>query len=391
MIETLKGVKVISLVNATAGASCAKLLTEFGADTILIEPVKGIIYRNMVRFEDFFINGSKSVPINLRTEEGKEILYRLIEQADVMVTNYRPKALEKMKMTYDIVKEKNPRLIYACLTGYGESGPAKDDPGFDITAFWARSGAMHDMMDKFGPPIVVPSGMGDIALGENLALGICAALYNREKTGKGMRIYTSLYALGLYFNHGQIIEAQNGRKYPMTRKDPGRGMKNSFQCKDGWIEAMTLNFDKDFNNWLKAIGLEHLVGDPRWQKMSDTEGEKAIPLTEIFDEAFAKLTVEEAVARLTEADIAVAAVRPGTFCLTDPQAEANQYIRTVVTSEGKTLKVPASPIKFGEDEPEKSRKMSAFGEDTVEVLKEAGYSDAEIAHFLEIDAVRAAK
>ena len=373
MIETLTGIKVVSFTRAAAGISCAKLLAEYGAEVIFVEPVKGVALRHLKYFE-FYINNQKSVPVNLRDPKGMEFLHRLLADADVFISNYRLKALKNMKLDYESLCEKYPRLVHATVTGYGPNGPMKDAPGFDITAFWARAGIINDVMDRDSDPLIAPAGMGDVDTGKSLALGIVSALFAREKTGKGMKVYSSLYAQGLYLNHAQIIDQQYGMKYPKTRKDPGRAMKNSFKCKDGWVQAMTLDFDKDFN---------HFLEDPRWTCMADTEGEKAIELTAIFDEAFAKLTVEEAVRNFEAYDMAISAYYPGLFSVTDEQADANGYYQDITREDGKKIRIPASPVKFGDDAPCARTDVTVFGGATREIMKRYGYSGEEIQSYID--------
>ena len=389
MIETLKGIKVISMTRAAAGSACAKILTEYGADTILVEPMKGHPLRKLNYYEMYHAN-MKSVPINMRDPKGMELMHKLLKDADVFVSNYRPQALEAMGLDYKSISEKYPRMIHATLTGYGEKGPASSLPGFDITAFWARAGIANDIMERGGDSPVIPSGLGDIECGKSLATGVIVALWDREKTGKGMKVTSSLYSEGVFSNHCAIIDQQFGVKFPKTRKDPGRAMKNSFHCKDGWLQTMTLNWEKDFPNFLRIVGREDLIGDPRWQCMADTEGENAIELTEIFDEGFAKLTVKEAVQMLTDADMAVSAYYPGIFSVTDEQAEANNYYEDVVSlRHNKPFRIPRTPIQFGEEPEFPPSHFSRLGEDTKAVMKELGYSDEEINTYIQDGIVKA--
>ena len=378
MIKTLEGIKVVSFSRAAAGISCAKILGEFGAEVIFVVAVKGAALRKL-RYNEFYLCGQKSVPVNLRDKRGMEFMHKLLADADVFVSNYRYKALTAMGLDYETLHEKYPKLVYATINGYGFSGPMKDAPGFDITAFWARAGIINDVMDRGSEPLVAPAGMGDIAAGTNLAMGVVSALFNRARTGEGMKVYTSLYNYGLYLNHAQIMDQEDGLVYPKTRKDPGRALKNSFKCSDGWIQVMTLDFDKNFNDFLHVIHRDDLIGDKRWQCMHDTEGENAIELTRIFDEAFAKITVKEAVEGFEAADMACSAYYPGIFSTTDEQADANQYYYDIEKQDGKKMRIPVSPIKMGDDAPSEFMKYTPqLGENTVEVLKQYGYTDEEI-------------
>ena len=382
MIDTLKDIKVIAFVRAAAGSACAKILAEYGAETYLVEPLSGHPLRKLNYFEMYHGN-MKSVPVNIREPKGIEFMHRLLAGADVFVSNYRPNVLKKIKLDYESLSEKYERLIHATLTGYGEKGPISVAPGFDITAYWARAGLVNDTMEKGGTPIIVPSGVGDIECGKSLAMGVIVAILDRQKTGKGIKVTSSLYSEGVYANNCPIIDQQCGVKYPKTRKDPGRAMKNSFQCKDGWIQSMTLNWEKDFTSFLRIVGREDLIGNPKWSCMADTEGENAIELTRIFDEGFAKLTVAEATSALEAADIAVSAYYPGIFSVTDPQAEANNYFENIVSiKSGKPLRIPRVPVQFGAEPVFKPSRFPALGEDTKAVMKQFGYSEAEIEEYV---------
>lgn len=389
MSQLLKDVKVVGFIRAAAGSACAKVLADMGAETYLVEPLKGHPHRKMHYYEMYHGN-MKSVPINPRDSKGLELMHRMLAQADVFVSNYRPQVLQKAGLDYESLAQKYPRLIHATLTGYGEKGPAAMEPGFDITAFWGRSGLSHDSMERGGTPLEIPAAFGDIECGMTLALGVIAALYDRDKTGEGTKVCTSLYSAGLYANHCQIIDQQFGVKYPKSRKENGRAMKNSFQCKDGWIQAMTLNFDKDFDNFLRVIHREDLIGDPRWTCMADTEGDKATELTEIFDAEFIKMTVDEAVAGFNKYDIAVGPYYPGSFSLTDPQADANHYFADITERTGKEIRIPRLPLQFGDEPVFKPAHYSKLGEDTRAVMKQYGYTDAEVDEFVKAGTVVAA-
>jgi crotonobetainyl-CoA:carnitine CoA-transferase CaiB-like acyl-CoA transferase len=389
MIDTLKGIKVISFTRAAAGSGCAKILAEYGAETYLVEPLKGHPLRKLNYYEMYHGN-MKSIPINIRTPKGMEIMHRLLANTDVFVSNYRPQVLKKAALDYESLCKTYPRLIHATLTGYGEIGPVATKPGFDITTYWARAGIINDIMERGAPPIVVPSGLGDIECGKSLAMGVIVALMDRLNTGNGMKVTSSLYSEGLYANHCAIIDQQYGVKFPKTRKDPGRAMKNSFKCKDGWIQTMTLNWEKDFPNFLRIVGREDLIGNSKWTCMADTEGENAIELTEIFDEGFAKITAEEAVEQLDAADIACSAYYPGIFSVTDEQAEVNDYFEDIEDiKQGKKLRIPRVPVKYGVNPNDETSHFSKLGEDTITVLKQYGYSDVEIKQFIADGAVYA--
>ena len=164
MEKMLKGIKVVDFTLAAAGPACTKTLTDYGAEDILIEPLEGSTSRsNAPHTFNYKCGYKKSVPVNLKTPEGIEFMYKLLAEADVFVSNYRKNALEKLGLGYDKLRELNPRLIYATITGYGNRGPKKADPGFDTTCFWANGGMMADISQKGDAIIIAPIAIGDVS------------------------------------------------------------------------------------------------------------------------------------------------------------------------------------------------------------------------------------
>lgn len=385
MIKTLDGIKVVEFSIAAAGPACGKQLAEYGADVIVVEPIAGATTRWVTNYFDFWHGSKKSLPLNVKTPEGMAALLKLIDQADVFLTNYRAKSLRKLGLDYASLKQRNPRLVYGMLYGWGANGPLKDEPAFDVTAFWARGGMLRDFAEK-GSILVPPQGVGDCAAAQALAAGICAALFRRERTNEGMEVSISLFAEGIYLNNSENMRAQFGTEFQQSRKAPAEALANTFQCKDGWVVMFDNQFERHFNSFLTAIGRPDLVGDPRWTCLEDTRKEKAVELTAIFDEAFAKLTVEEAVERVSACDISISRCYASIDAMSDPQALENDYVFDWTLSSGAfaetTVKMPTSPVFFnGEGFVKEYRRAPRLGENTVEVLKELGYTEEEIHTF----------
>lgn len=210
-MKPMEGIKVIELSNMLAGPMTARILAEWGADVIKVESTNGDTWRTQgatslsptteianPNFDMQNLN-KRFLSINTRTAEGKNILMKLLETADVFVTNYRVQALEKIGLTYDQLKDAYPRLIHASVLGYGEEGPEKDRPGYDYTAFYARTGLLADLAPAGGPPLMTVAGFGDHSVAAALAGAIAAALFRRERTGAGDKVDVSLCRLAPLF------------------------------------------------------------------------------------------------------------------------------------------------------------------------------------------------
>ena len=391
MFQPLKGVKVIDLCLAGCGPSTTKLLSEYGADIIWVEPLSGTSTRTVHKF-DFYTTNKRSITLNLKRPEGREAILRMIRTADIFVTNYRPGGIRRLGLDYERLKEVNPRLIYASVNGYGDYGEERDLPGYDTNAFWAEGGLLRDFAEE-GSMLVPPAAVGDISTGLALVGGIMTAMYNRERTGEGCHVFTSLLAMAVYMNHDALVETQYGETYPKSRMRPRRSMLNTYRCADGeWLAiAVTVDFDRYFPPLMRAVGRDDLIGDPRWTCIEDTMYDRAPELVAILDEAFAGFPREEAVRRLMEGGIPVSRIQGTADLLRDPQAWANQMLyelpATTPPAPGmERIVVPATPVKFnGLDSGVvcNTEKGPRLGEHSKEVLREYGYSEADIQSMLD--------
>ena len=262
------GLKVLDFASFIAGPAAATVLSDFGAEVVKVEPPgtgdpHRYLYRtppNPALKENYtwqLTNRNKrSLALDLKNPKSSEILRRLVGWADVLVTNFPPRVRRRLKLTYEDVFPFNPRLIYADITGYGELGPEADKPGFDITAFWARSGLMQFTRDASSPPAVPVPGIGDHATAISLYAAIVTALYRRERTGEGCCVSTSLIANGAWATAAWLQAALFGAKFSgeIDRKNPPNALTASYRTSDNrWVLILFVEEDKNWPVFVKAI------------------------------------------------------------------------------------------------------------------------------------------
>ena len=397
MFKPLEGVKVIDLTYFVAGPGTAKILADWGAEVIKVEPSFGDPGRGTGAtmsapakkdcnpFYTAYNANKKGLSLNLKAPEGIAILDKILETADVFVTSYRTGALKRLGLDYEALSKKHPHIIWAQINGFGDFGPAKDNAGFDTVAFWARSGAMIDISEKDTSPINPPIGFGDATTSCSLSGGICAALYNKAKTGKGCKVMVSLFAQAIWNNSALIVSTQYGDEYPKTRLNAVSPVIDSFKCKDGkWIFLSILEPDRYNDVLMKTLGRDDLVGDERFCTAAASKKNGA-ELIKIISEEFAKHTQDEMVEMLTKADIAHERIQHVQEVLTDAQALENKYVVPVKNLDGTETKQAMSPIRFTQVEPKSIEDIDPtvdsqaplVGGDSVEILKGYGYTDAE--------------
>lgn len=378
MIKTMEGIKVIDFDLAAAGPFVGEMLRNCGADCTLVEPVTGT-HTRVVLNHPLILAGKKSLTLNAKSEAGKEVMKRLIEESDVFITNYRSKALEHMGLTYEDVSAINPRIVYASIDGFGTEGPAADHPGFDGTAFWARSSILHTASEAEILPNPI-STVGDLSTAITVWGAVCAALYRREKTGKGMHVYSSLYQLGVTLNFDAISQGQHGDKFPKSRYTPYRSLYNTYKCKDGGWIVITIPTLAKFFMFLEKVGRKDLAESGRWKLLADTMNDGAPEVVEILSEIFGSMTREEALKVMRELDFSCEPVQTVYEVVNDEQAKANKLFQERLYPEsGKMIKTPVfPPVKMGDDEQNEVEPEPRLGEHSVDILTRLGFSGDEI-------------
>ena len=411
MFQPLKGVKVIDLTYFIAGPGTAKILADWGADVIKVEPSFGDPGRSTGAtmstptepdcnpFYTAYNANKRGISLNLKSAEGTAILDKMLETADVFLTSYRTGALKRLGLDYKSLSEKHPHIVWAQINGFGDFGPAKDNAGFDTVAFWARSGAMIDISEKDTSPVNPLIGFGDATTSCSLSGGIAAALYQKAKTGKGCKVMVSLFAQAIWSESAGMVSTQYGDEYPKTRLNPGSPVMDTFRSSDNkWFYMSILEPDRYNDALMKELGRDDLVGDPRYCTAAASKAHSA-EMVEILSAEFGKHTMDEIRGMFARADIAYDCVQHIKEVLDDPQALENLYLVPVKNNDGTVTKQPMTPIRFALSEPTciediaptVDRQAPKIGEHTVEVLKEYGYTDDQIAGFLDSGVVTAFK
>jgi len=405
MDKPLSGVKVLDLTTFVAAPVCGRLLADLGADVIKVERPDGDTWRttgknyNLSRFSDaenpvfdIYNSGKRCIALNLKDPEGMEVFRKLLAQADVFITNTRPAALRRLGIAYEDLKEEFPGLIYGIVEGYGEKGPAKDDPAFDTTAFWSRSGFLRDMApySEHYAPVLPPYGVGDTITGYLLLSQVLAALYRRVQTGKGDFVCSSLYHNGIFtMGTMQIIsQAPWGRTWPTTRIAygvPG----GTYRCADGEYIFISIGYaEKKLLPLLyKMIGREDLLSNPRFCD-GPTGRKHPEEYYRIFKEAFLTQPSTYWLEKAREYDMPVVLMNHFRDVTQDPQAWENDYLEYMHYPNGNVDIMPRCPLEMASMGPVDTRQAPAIGEHTDSVLGSLGYTPEDIARMKQTGAIK---
>jgi crotonobetainyl-CoA:carnitine CoA-transferase CaiB-like acyl-CoA transferase len=393
--KPLEGIRVIELSTYVAAPTSGRILGDWGADVIKVEAVKGDVWRFYgtnfgcpITDEenptfDICNSNKRFIALNLKDSKGMEILHKLLAEADVFLTNNRLAPLEKMGLDYETLKERYPRLIYALLTGHGEKGPDAAKPGFDIVTYWAKGGFMADLcVDNPGSyPIYSPAGVADISAGSLLFGGICAALFNREKTGRGDKVSLSLFGTAVWTMGYMNMITQKKYNYPYPKKRyEGKPTAIPYQCADGeWMMISVLEYDRYIRDLCAVLGIPELANDPRFateQNMMKPENRAA--MVKSFEERFKTKTSVEWDRLLSNMDIVHDRLAHFREITENEQAKVNHYIDEITFANGTKAWMPR-PCVCSENVGVPEYKLSrGVGADTTSVLKEIGYSEPEI-------------
>ena len=389
----LKGIKVIDAASFIAAPLVSALMSDYGAEVIKIEPLTGDTYREAVigghvwpesEVDWAFIlenRNKRSLSIDLKSKEGQIIIKKLIQQSDVFITNLPKTPREKLGLTDIIVRKLNPKIIYASLTGYGENGPDSNRTALDSTAYFARSGLMDwsKTIDSEGiPPFPIPGG-GDHPTGLSLFTSILLALMNKEKTGLGTSVSTSLLANGVWSNAMLIQAILSGHKPIDTFYwETLSAMRNIYTLKDKSLFFMLLtNEEKHWEPFIQSFNLGFLHNNTKFNTKDNRQLNKK-ELKIILQEEFIKYTYEEVREKLISIGIVFTKIMKTENTIIDPQTNLNNMFMNIVGEDVEKLKLVSPPLNIENAPRKNATKAPKLGEHNIEILKELGYTMEEI-------------
>ena len=388
----LDGLRVVEMGLWVAGPAAAGIMADWGADVVKIEPPAGDPMRALFRLAagslvdrnppfDLDNRGKRSVVVDVATPAGRDVAYRIVERADVFLTNMRPEALARMGFDHETLRARFPRLIYGSVTGYGLRGPEQNRPGYDMGAFWARSGVAHSHTVEGTAPPALRGGLGDHVTAMSAVTGILAALHARARTGEGRLVETSLLRTAMYTLGWDLsIQLEFDKiKPPVPRTEVETPLMNSYRAGDGrWFWLIGLEADRHFPGVARAIERPEIVDDARFATARDRRHNRAA-LIALFDEAFATRPLAVWAERFDRETVWWAPVQSIAEVVNDPQAVAAGALIDAPNRAGGTSRTIASPIGFDGAPVEVRAPSPHLGEHTDQVLREVGVDEATLA------------
>ncbi len=432
MASALEGIKVIDVSQVAAVPIAARFLGDLGADVIHVEhPVRGDSWRafqagaggrygvpSPINYTwEVYNRNKKGMTLDMSKPEGKAIIQKLAEGADVFITNLRLWELEKFGVEYETLKRLNPKIIFASLTGYGKKGPDRNAPAYDVTAAWWRAGIQHMLSLPGMPNVGFRSAFADCVAGVILFGGVMTALYEREKTGVGQEVETSLFATGLHLLHGDIagalitgldfkdpIPGAPAQEDPVTKRRneliaeaqvcanrlaefenenrPNPLASNYYSKDDRVIHLHALQPDNYWSRMCQVLGRPDLEKDPRFASYAPRT-KNSVALYHIMKDIFKTKTTDEWRKLLSEAGIPFATQQKLSEVVNDPQGEANDYFPIFDHPAYGKIKVLANPINLSETPATIRMGAPEFSQNTEEILMELGYTWEDIGRFKE--------
>ena len=388
----LDGIRVVELAEHGFVPSCAAILGDWGADVVKIErptgdPLRAIMGAGFVAdtgdvnfLWELYNRNKRGIVLDLRIPEGRTAFDRLIADADVFITNFLPSARTKLRTHPEDLWAVNPRLVYAKGHGQGQQGPDADEGGFDSVSYWSRGGVGHMLTPAAGPMIMQRGAMGDAPSGAMLAGGIAAALFQRERTGKGSVVDVSLlnfavWQLGVDLTATTILQREPEKMGEGTvRSNPLVGAYRT--ADDRWIMLGMIDDPRHWAPACRALGFPELIDDPRFVDTAARAAHAEVLQAQVA-EAIASRTLDELRTRLGAEDTIFSALASPLEVIDDPQVIANGYLAHHPTHP--TARLACAPMQFDDEQVTIRRGAPDVGEHTDEVLAEAGFGPEEVA------------
>ena len=395
----LEGLKVIEMATYVAAPAAGAMLRDWGAEVIKVEPLNGCPMRRF--FEGMKSNvpiegnpiftldnrGKKGISINTSDEKGADIVRELIKDADIFLTNVRPQSLESAKLDHESLLKVNPKLIYCSLTGYGLEGEEKNRPGFDVAAYWSRSGMAHLTQRKGEEPLPIRTASGDHITAISTVSGILAAVYERTKTGKGKVVEKSLLRTGIYsLSSDMALQLKFGR-VPSTKKrdEQINPIFNFFKTKDDrWIcLSPRAGGDYDLPKVVRALGKEEWLKNEKFNT-NQARRENAKEFIDEMDRAFSQYTMSEWGEKLDEQDLIWSPVQNLKEVSKDKQAIDSGAFSEVEDQDcDENYSTVSSPVRFHNSDDGPKGPAPKLGQDNFEVLKSIGINEDQINELID--------
>lgn len=392
-MKGLEGIKVVELTGYVAAPACPRILGEMGATVYKVEPVTGDEYRTngpafgMQKTDvddpafDLASLNKSFISINLKDERGKEFLERLLADADIMLTSFRDKALEKLGLDWESVHERHPHLVWGQVRGYGEYGPEKGTKGFDATAYAARGGYLSCLPQAGDQPLNWPAAMGDWNTSLAITAGLLGALARKDRTGEGDKVTVNLYHCALWALQMMLGSAQFGDTWPKSRYAATCPTNNTYCSKDGvWFIICYGSYDLFFEHTMRTIGLDEIIGDERYSTAAaiNDGGGGNTDVVKMMERQFLTQDWDYWEPLFKEREIPYQKLYGAEDILEDEEAYANDILRPLEYDAFGKKSLTTSPIRLGSVGDPILYKSRPIGYDTARVMRAYGYSDEDV-------------